>query len=210
MEDSMGTEPAMLKTTFEGAEIIHRHLWEIVEAEAKLASARDKDWFNPSLVAMVFASHTVEAYLNFIGERIAPDIWKDERNYFRKQPYRGWEGKLRKVLELVGMACSPDIPPLKTVLGLKELRDLIAHGKPEKLAGEIIHPQGTDSPFPVSTLRGLITPKAKLATVMADIEKFLNEIHTLAAPKVNDPWFGTEALRGPSTYSAGTTTLRDA
>ncbi len=198
----------MLKTTFEGEELIHRHLWDIVEGEAKLASEREREWFSPSLVAMVFASHTVEAYLNFVGERLAPEIWKDERNYFRQEPYRGWDGKLRKVTELVGLPWSSEDRPLKTILELKDLRDLIAHGKPEKLEDEIVHAQGTESPFPVSTLCSLVTPKEKLTIILPDVEQFLNQIHTLAAPKVkDDPWFGKEALRGPLTYSARSTTL---
>jgi hypothetical protein len=83
----------VLKTTSEGETFPHRLLWEIVEEEAKLASEREQDWSKPALVAMVFAFHTVEAYLNFVGERLASKVWEDERNYFRKEPYRGREGK---------------------------------------------------------------------------------------------------------------------
>ena len=202
----------MLKTTYEGEELIHRRLWAIVKEEAKLASEREREWFNPSLVAMVFASHTVEAYLNFVGERLAPEIWKDERNYFRKEHHRGWDGKLRKVMELVGLPWSPEDRPLKTILKLKELRDLIAHGKPEKLEGEIVHADDTESPFPVSTLNSLVTPKEKLTMILHDVEQFIEQIHTLAAPKVKDKsCVGREALRealgGPPTYSASSTTL---
>lgn len=196
----------MLKTTYEGEELIHRHLWDIVEAEANLALERETGWFNPSLVAMVFAFHTVEAYLNFVGERLAPQIWQDERSYFRKEPYRGWEGKLRKVLELVGLHWSPEERPLKTVLGLRDLRDTIAHGKSEKLKGEILHSQNTESPFPISRLTSLIIPKEKLTRILPDVEQFLNQIHTRAVQSVKDDlWFGTEALRGPRTYSARST-----
>ena len=157
---------------------------------------------------MVFAFRTVEAYVNFVGERLAPEMWQDERNYFRREPYRGWDGKLRKVMELVGMPW-PDLVerPLKTILELRKLRDLIAHPKPEKLACESVHADGTEAPFPVSTLRSKFTPKDKLVRAVHDVEQFLNQIHSLAAPKVNDPWFGSEALRGPHQYSSGTTTV---
>jgi len=80
---------------------------------------------------MVFGFLTVEAYLNFVGERLAPGIWQDERNYFRREPFRGWDGKLRKVMELVEMPWPATITrPLKTILELRELRDRIAHPKP--------------------------------------------------------------------------------
>jgi hypothetical protein len=89
----------MLKTTSAGETFPHRLLWEIVEEQARLATERERDWSKPALVAMVFGFHTVEAYLNFVGERLAPEIWDDERNYFRREPYRGWDGKLRKVMD---------------------------------------------------------------------------------------------------------------
>jgi len=196
----------MLKTTYEGKELIHRRLWEIVEAEATLATELDEGWRNPTLVAMVFAFHTVEAYLNYIGELLAPDIWKDERNFFRREPYRGWDGKLRKVMELVALPWPDPVGrPLKTILELKQLRDLIAHGKSERLAGEVVHAPDTLSPFPSSTLVSMITPKEKLTPVLPDVEQFLDQIHSLAASKTKDIWFGNRALQGPRSYSGRTT-----
>jgi hypothetical protein len=53
----------VLKTKYEGRELIHRHLWEVVETEARLAMEKEQGWSNHTLVAMVFAFHTVEAYL---------------------------------------------------------------------------------------------------------------------------------------------------
>jgi hypothetical protein len=93
----------MLKTISEGETLPHRELWEIVEEQATLAREREQEWSKPALIAMVFGFHTVEAYLNYLGECLAPAIWQDERNYFRREPYRGLDGKLRKVMELVGL-----------------------------------------------------------------------------------------------------------
>lgn len=197
-----------LKTSYEGRELLHRHLWEIVEEQAGIAAEREREWFRPTLVAMVFAFHTVEAYLNYVGEKLAPDIWADERNYFRKESYRGWEGKLRKVLELVGIAWTPDERPLKTTLELRDLRDLIAHGKSERLQGELLHDSIDENLMPISTIRGMATPKDKLPTMLPDVKQFVNEIHRIAATKIeHDIWFGSEALRGPKSYSARSTEI---
>ncbi|MGH9400937.1 MAG: hypothetical protein ACRD2P_02385 [Terriglobia bacterium] len=198
----------MLKTTFKGEELPHRFMWHIVEEQAKLAGEREKEWSKPALVAMVFAFHTVEAYLNFVGERLAPEIWQNERSFFSKEPYRGWKGKLRKVMELVELDRPPEQRPLKTIYELKELRDMIAHGKPEKLAGEIVHPESSEIPLDVSTLQSMFTPKEKLTTAVSDVKQFLELIHTRAVPKVkNDPWFGDDALCGPEAYYFRSTTL---
>jgi len=197
---------AMLKTTYIGEDFPHRLLWNIIEEQAKLANEREQDWSMPALVAMVFASHTVEAYLNFVGERLAPEIWQDERNYFRNEPYRGWDGKLRTVMDLVELPWTEqDKRPLKTILELKDLRDLIAHAKPEKFTGEVVYAEDTPAPFHVPILRSMFTPKEKLSRAVHDVEQFVNQIHSLAAPKVKDIWFGKEALYGPQQYSLGDT-----
>jgi hypothetical protein len=149
----------VLRTTSEGATVPHRFLWGIVEGQAKLVAERESEWSGPALVAMVFGFHTVEAYLNFVGERLAPDVWQDERNYFRKMPYRGWDGKLRKVMELVGMPWPEPIGrPIKTILELRELRDLTAHSKPEKISVDIVHSEGTSPIFPVSSFISKFPP----------------------------------------------------
>src|SRR5260221_10404931 len=112
-QEHSGPAPELV-TTFEGKELAHRVCWEVVLEQHALADGRERDWYRPSLVAMVFAFHAVEAYLNFVGELLAPDIWKNEREYFKKLPYRGFSGKLRKVMELAGHAGDGNAPPLKT------------------------------------------------------------------------------------------------
>jgi hypothetical protein len=159
----------MLKTEFDGEEIIHRMLWRIVTSQAKEAVERPEGWFYPSVVTQVFAYHTVEAHLNWVGEHIAPEIWIDERNYFRREPWRGAEGKLRKILDLVALPWTPNERPLKSILELKEIRDLIAHGKAEKLQGEVIHALDTEPRYPVSRLRGFVTDKSVLARLISDV-----------------------------------------
>ncbi len=200
----------MLRTSYVGRELIHRHLWEIVAEESQRAARSERGWRKPSLVAMVFAFHAVEAYLNFAGEHLAPDVWKNEREFFRKVPYRGFEGKLRKVLELVDIQWQPDKRPLTTILELKRLRDLIAHGASERLSGELSHGHDWEPPFPTSTIVGLVTPKERLPAVLPDVEALLQDIHSRVPTKVAvDPWFGPHPLLGPVTYTAGSTRLED-
>jgi hypothetical protein len=67
----------LLKTTSEGEILPHRFLWEIVEEQAALAKRLEREWSKPALVGMVFAFHTVEAYINYLGERLGPEIWQD-------------------------------------------------------------------------------------------------------------------------------------
>jgi hypothetical protein len=65
----------MLETTFNGESLLHRELWRVVEMQGEFAERRGERWaFYTDLVAMVFAFHTVEAYLNFVGGLLAPTI----------------------------------------------------------------------------------------------------------------------------------------
>lgn len=199
----------MLKTTVrEGETLLHRQLWRVVEIQASLSNERIKGSFYTDLVAMVFAFHTIEAYLNFVGKHLDPNIWKNERIFFRKEPYRGFEGKLKKVLELV--ECPPvnkDIRPFKTVLELKYLRDKIAHASPEghSEADPIFHPENTEPPLVMSELSKLVTKQARCMAI-SDVEQFIEQVHSLALQKVSNPMFGKEALRGPTQYVVRHTT----
>ena len=129
-----------VRTSVEGERFLHKDLWRVVERQLDHALGTPRGAFYDDLVAMVFALHALEAYLNFVGERVAPEIWKDEREFFRNVPYRGFDGKVRKVLELVGLAePACDIRPYSTVWVLKDLRDLIAHAKPMTFVKVIEH-----------------------------------------------------------------------
>ncbi|SPF45324.1 hypothetical protein SBA1_590007 [Candidatus Sulfotelmatobacter kueseliae] len=198
----------MLDTTYKGRSFLHRELWRVVEMQGEIAEERQgRGAFYNHLVAMVFALHAVEAYLNFIGELLAPDIWRDERRYFRKAPYRGFEGKVRKVLELVSLPWAVADRPLKTVLELKELRDLIAHPKTEQLCGSVQTP-GNEVPSVLAvptTLSKIVTAEA-CAVSIHDVEEFLDNIHTAARPQTDDIWFGPRALRGVDFHVGGSST----
>lgn len=155
---------------------------------------------------MVFAFHTLEAYLNFVGERLAPAIWADERNFFRKAPYRGFDGKLKKVLELCVMP-QPDfsVRPYSVVPILKRLRDTIAHGKVDAFESTVVHPTGKEVD-PYTTSLDLAVTEAGAQQAVADLEAFVEELHTFAKVQLSDVWAMDKALRGPLQWSTRHTT----
>ena len=200
----------MLETHCKGEAITHRVLWRITQEQVELAQGKEAGWIYPSVVAQVFAYHTVEAYLNYVGERLEPDIWRNERNYFRNEPYRGALGKMHKIVDLVGLPWTEearDERPLKTIMDLKYFRDLISHGKTEKFDEVILHEAGEEPLRPSSELVKLSESKEKLSVVLEDVEQYLDSIHLLAKPmlKVSDTWFGSYALKGTTGYRDFTT-----
>lgn len=197
----------MFTTTFEGESLLHRELWRVVEQQCTFSAEQNSGTFYTNVAAMVFAFHTVEAYLNFVGEKLDPSTWRIEREYFRNEPYRGFAGKLRKVMEMVGLSLPESNRPLRTIYELKNLRDLIAHAKPEKLIGEVSQTDDLALPLVTATLQQLVTESARLLAV-TDVEQFLNAIHVRAKPKIADVWFGDEALRGTAYHMLHSTKLQ--
>lgn len=196
------------RTLVEGERFLHKDLWRVVERQLEHAVGTPRGAFYDDLVAMVFALHAREAYLNFVGECIAPDIWKDEREYFRREPYRGFDGKVRKVFDLVGIAeTARDVRPYSTVWLLKDLRDIFAHAKPMRFGSVIEHSFDGEPSLLHSPLREVVTHE-NAERARDDIKAFTEAIHAAAIPKVKDDiWFGPTAFGGTFQYSSGHTTL---
>jgi len=62
----------------------HEYLWRSVEALVKLAASEERRlYLNISCLAMAYLAF--EAFVNFIGEIIRPDLWAEEKTAFRGQ-----------------------------------------------------------------------------------------------------------------------------
>ena len=196
-----------VRTTTEGERFLHKDLWRVVERQLDHAADTPKGAFYDDLVAMVFASHALEAYLNFVGGRIAPEVWKDEREFFRREPYRGFDGKVRKVLDLVALPePNRDARPYSTVWLLKDLRDQIAHAKPVTFSSVVEHGADEEPSMLHSPLRDIVS-RENAVRARDDIRQFIDIIHKAAIPKVNDIWFGEAAFGGTLQYSSRSSTL---
>jgi hypothetical protein len=195
------------RTLIEGERFLHKDLWRVVERQLEHAAGTPRGSFYDDLVAMVFALHALEAYLNFVGGRLAPDIWTNEREYFKREPYRGFEGKVRKVLELAALPePGRDARPYSTVWFLKDLRDLIAHAKPFTFNSIVEHTVDVEPPLNRTSFDALVS-RENAERARDDIKAFAEAIHAAARPKVNDLWFGEAPFGGTIQYSSGHTTL---
>ncbi len=194
---------ASVTTIVEGENFNHRLLWFIVTRQLEHGVSKPAGAYHDDLVAMVFALHSMEAYLNFIGERLAPDVWAKEREYFSKAPYRGFSGKMKKVLELVHLEePSRDSRPYSTIWMLKNLRDQIAHPKTERYAFTAPHAADEIMTFYPAPFQGLVT-RENAQRAYEDIEAFADSIHNLAKVHLRDVIVGDKAFRGPLSLGSG-------
>jgi hypothetical protein len=194
----------MLRTTVEGEHFLHKILWITTKRQMEHAEEKPTGAFYDYLASMVFASHSLEAYLNFIGERLAPEFWQDERKHFRTI---GFGGKVRKVLELSAVP-EPDegSRPYRTILELKKLRDMIAHAKIERFSQSVDHLHD-DMPERYRTPIDLMVTPENAGIAIADVEAFANRIHAAAGALVQDVWFGKTAFDGVLRRASGHTTF---
>jgi hypothetical protein len=168
----------MVKTTFEGESYLHKILWRVVQRQIEHSEDRPKGPFDDHrIVIMVFAFHTLEAYLNFVGERLDPELWDNERN---EKSISSFSGKMAKVLGLCNIRePDKDSRPYRTVLELKKLRDMIAHGKIEKFS-EVVD-DAHDSPLQryETSLDRLVTP-VNACIAVDDTREFIDMVHKAA------------------------------
>ena len=87
------------------------------------------------LGALNIGFFALEAFLNHIIQALAPDVWNNERNCFNgRQPidgvkYFGPIGKLEYVHFLCKLTYDESTIDVQTVLKVKKLRDMMAHGR---------------------------------------------------------------------------------
>lgn len=183
-----------------GENFTHKMLWSVCIRQIRHMRSSPIGETYDAISAMIFASHAFEAYLNYLGERLAPEIWIDERNYFRREPYRGFHGKVRRVFELCEIPePARDVTSYSTIWTLKDLRDIIAHGKTESFKTHYAHSISIDPPPFRGRFRNLVSTK-KAEQAQVHTEAVARLLHAAAKTKVTDPWFGDEPFEGIQGY----------
>jgi len=188
----------LVETNIYGERFTHKILWECCLKQMATAKRRKKGQQYFHITAMLMAYLTYEAYINFLGDRFARDIWENEREFFSKGMYQGMEGKLKKIQErcpLTGIIKGER--PYQTIKKLKNLRDFLSHGKPDKYMKTIVHSRDNEPPLfgKYDKLETMVSKKeAEIA--VADVKEFIEFLHKQAVKHTRDIWFGKEALTG--------------
>lgn len=110
----------------------HRTLWSVLE-DLRGQLDRTQSVRSLGLATLLLAHNCFEAYLNYAGETLLPDLWADERRVFGSAPYRGLMGKLRRLADELSIPIDHGRRPYSTVRKLKTWRDGVVHPRIEKL-----------------------------------------------------------------------------
>ena len=178
----------------ESREYLHRTVWRVVIRQIEYAEANPTGALYDYLVAMVFALHSIEGYINFLGERVAPELWEDERATFKGASLTE---KLKVVCERCGIGAPPKGKrPYSTVLELKGLRDKIVHPKTQTIKRSIGFDADHPPPlFAESLLATLVSPQ-KALRARDDVKRIVHELHNAAVAKFPNLGLGDDPLEG--------------
>jgi hypothetical protein len=147
---------------------------------------------------MLMAYLTYDAYLNFLGDRFAPEIWVKEREFFSQKAYRSLPGKLKYLVEKIPInGIKTGHRPMQTINKLKKLRDFLGHGKIDKFEKTIKHHRDKEPPLfgLYGRIDRLVTPELAEKAVL-DVKTFINILHSQAAEHIEDIWSGEDPLEG--------------
>lgn len=178
----------------EGEEYIHKAVWQVAKRQLAHAEANPKGALLDDLVAMVFTSHALEGYVNFLGQKVAPELWENERERFRKT---GLAGKLAALHERCGLeAPERGRRPYSTIRELKRLRDGIAHPKTRRTESRKEYAEGKDPPlFPRSYLEEIVS-RERAQRAMQDVKEIVDRLHTAAVARFPGKQLGSDGLEG--------------
>lgn len=105
----------------------HEYLWRsssrlLAHAEAK---ADGSIYFLlPCLLVSIMA---FEAFVNFCGFVLLPEVWKEEKKHFKG---KGIEGKLNEIVaRLPNFVWRKGEPPYQRIRNLEDFRAIVSHGK---------------------------------------------------------------------------------
>jgi hypothetical protein len=178
----------------EGYEYLHKTVWRVVQRQIEYAETNPQGALYDDLVAMVFAFHAMEGYLNYVGGKIASDLWRDEKTQFSEN---GVISKLAAICERCGLG-SPDYGkrPYGTLSELKKLRNAMAHPRTRKTARMVEYDERKPPPlFPQSYL-GAIVSHPRALRARDDVKQIADQLHAAALTKFPEAGLGPDALDG--------------
>jgi hypothetical protein len=105
----------------------HEYLWRSAAKLLTQAEQQEEGSYYYLLPSLLMSFMAFEAFVNFCGFVLLPELWKDEKKHFKG---KGMEGKLETIVaELPGFLWKKGESPYQDIKNLETFRDIVAHGK---------------------------------------------------------------------------------
>jgi len=122
----------------EGIAYSHEYLWRASSRSLVMAETNDQEQYYLLMQSLLTAYLAFEAFVNFLGEYLDPDTWKDEKEFFKQKPYHGIEGKVKRLAEkLSDFKFKKGQAPYQTIKKVGDFRNILGHGKPYPFEKEV-------------------------------------------------------------------------
>lgn len=179
----------------------YEYLWSACEKSLQDAKNTSGSPWYYYFTAMTMAYFCYEAFLNHLLLHIAPEVWEKEKELFSKQPYKGTEGKLKKVCEVAGLPF-PDkgSNQYQQIKLLKQLRDFVAHGKTEQYREIVQAKSGHEVANVQSRLHGFVTKKNVERAIPA-LKEFIISLNHQVRSKTGCDRLSLRPLQGMSGHA---------
>jgi hypothetical protein len=178
----------------ESDEYLLKEAWQVVTRHIQYAEVMPKGAPQEDLVAMIFAFHTMEGYLNYVGRKIAPELWANERVAFRQA---GLSGRLNAVYERCGIGKpNKGRRPYSTLSDLEKLWDRMAHRAKRGPRGAIPFQDPRPSQSLANSTLARIVSHKKAVKARDDVKRIIDEINGAAISRFPQARLGADALEG--------------
>jgi hypothetical protein len=180
----------------------HQTIWRHAKLLIILAEEKKEAATTLFLSALLLIHCALESYLNYLGEKVFPAAWENERETFKAQPYRGTLGKMAFLRDNLGVIVEKGKRPHMTVKRLDAWRHSVVHGRTEIIDKEI---EFTD-PRRLTTVQSkfLRNINAKLVQVtVEDVEEVCDQLQSAAYERYHHLILGPKAFRGISSHQGG-------
>jgi hypothetical protein len=160
---------------------IHANLWHTSMCLLERGQEQERASFHQFMGSLVFTAFTLEAYLNWLGEKLFPH-WKYLERLNPKE-------KLEVISDRLGVKVELGGRPWQVMKDLFNFRNDIAHGKPETLATEKV--EQIDDDFdeklgrPDQTRWERFCTRENAERAREDVGQMLETLHLAA--KIEDP-----------------------
>lgn len=176
----------------EAEHLAHRLLWLGAET---LDGQRDEGAAAPfpAMASLLFVYLALEAFLNDLGTRIRPEIWRDERKFFGRK-WRGTLGKLNYLAGELGLELPTDRRPYQSIKELDHRRNRLVHPRTSRFSRKVM----TSDPANYFERNPLVTDlddREFFARAREDVSQICNGLLARAPSFVKDA-LGEDAFYG--------------
>ncbi len=103
----------------------HEYLWR--SSGNLLKYGEKENSYHQLLPALLLSYMAFEAFVNFIGYILLPELWEDEKHTFKG---KGIEGKLEEIIfEIPDFIWAKGRLPYQRIKELESFRNMVAHGR---------------------------------------------------------------------------------